>query len=81
MAWRMGPPKFAVLQDLGALTARLIRLGALAQVSRGQAQLRAAGMDADLVSAYKGYAIQASKSLKTEKESLLNVCTTSRSTF
>jgi hypothetical protein len=81
MAWRFRPRAFAILNNLSLLTSRLIRLGAYAQLERGEAQIRAAGVPADLISAYRNFAYEESRKIIEEEQSLLVTRTTQRSTF
>jgi len=81
MAWRFRPTAFPILQDLSALTARLIRLGAYQQLERGQTQIQASGLPADLTGAYKNFVIEEQKIQQEQEKILLTTHTTSRSTF
>jgi hypothetical protein len=80
MAWRRGINHQA-LSDLGSLTARLVRLVAFQQVSRGQAQLAAMGVTTDFSGAYATFSRQEARKLKPPQESSLLIVTTKGSIF
>ena len=53
--WRKNSQSMTQLQELGALTVRLLRLEAFEKLSRGEAQLRTAGAPVDLTGAYREF--------------------------
>ena len=57
MSWRQGPQDFSRLNQLGNITARLIRLAALGKIKRGEAQLMFYGIEPGLVDYYKEHAL------------------------
>ena len=71
MPWRQGV-NHQELNALGALVARLIRLVALKQLNRVQAQLNAFGAKTNLAEVYKEF-------VKTEATT--NIITTNKGTF
>ena len=81
MAWQRGFNHQA-LSELGSLTARLVRLTALQQIRRGQAQLASLGVGTpDIAQAYSAYAKEESQKLVESEESVLLIVTTKESTF
>ncbi len=61
--WRHGPQDLNQLQALGILTARLLRLLVHQKVKRGDAQLLAGGIDANLANLYARHAKHAKVSM------------------
>jgi hypothetical protein len=57
MGWRQGPQDFSRLNQLGNLTARLIRLAAFDKLKRGDAQLQSYGLPTTLGDTYKEHAL------------------------
>ena len=55
MAWKRNLQNHSQIQELGFLTARLLRLTAFTKLARGEAQLRAAGVPANFSIVYKDY--------------------------
>lgn len=80
MAWRSGFNHQAIT-NLGTLTARLIRMVALQQVRRSQAQLTALGVKSDFSQMYEDFARKESTKYKASGDDVLLIVTTNESTF
>ena len=83
MTWHSGPQDLHKLKELGTLTARLIRLTAFVQLSRGEAQLRARGASISFTDLYKEFARAEADKLKEKptKKIYVKVTPSKESTF
>lgn len=70
MAWRRNPQNLSHLQELGFLTARLLRINAFTKLARGEAQLRATGAPVQLTGAYKEYVRNETVKIKPKKAAI-----------
>jgi hypothetical protein len=75
MAWRRNVQGFQNIQELGFLTARLLRLTTYTKLARGEAQLRAAGVTVPITDIYAKYARAEAKKYTAQEgdESMLIV--------
>lgn len=63
MSWRQGAQDTHKLESLSSITVRLLRLTIFKKLSRGEAQLRAYGLPANLTEEYKKYAKEQARTI------------------